>query len=55
MKNAGFFAYAHIHYIYRDKESSKSRKGPLISRKLQMSLLNHILILSLNWIIILRL
>ncbi|MFT5453337.1 MAG: hypothetical protein ACI9N9_002843 [Enterobacterales bacterium] len=34
MKNADFFAYAHINFIYRDKESSKSRKGP-ITGKLQ--------------------
>jgi hypothetical protein len=35
MKNDDFFAYTYINYIYRDKESSKSRKAPLISRKLQ--------------------
>lgn len=39
MKNDDFFAYTYINYIYRDKESSKSRKAPLISRKLQVQAL----------------
>jgi hypothetical protein len=40
MKNVDFFAYAHINFIYRDKESSKSRKEPLITRKLQLKGIN---------------